>query len=173
MVKKKSKRYVAGIDAGYGNCGIVVFDLSKKKFVYSECITPPAVKRNYKVEEFFERCQFVSNCLDIVADKFTLERIYCELPTGGSKSHSAIKGMAGAVAIIASFSTHNVIPMTLVTPTEIKRLVKPKGEVSKEEVQKVVEEKLTDYGFEYPNSKKQVKEHVADAAATLLVKSVI
>jgi len=167
-MRKKQKTYLFGIDAGYNHCGITVFDPVKQKFVYSECIEPPHTKRETKAREAFEKCQYVSNSLLSIAERYKPSSIYVELPTGGSKSQNAIRGMAAASAIIASFSAIEAVKCKIVTPTMIKRLVKPKGAVEKEEVQDFVELVLEPYGFYYPNKKLGIREHIADAAAALV-----
>jgi len=159
---------IIALDIGYRFTGVVVYDLDSKQIVATDCIRVMKTPKASKALEHFDDCQTLAEHLDFVINKWNPEHIYAESPTGGGKSSNAVKSMASSVAILASVTYSLGIPVTLVTPLQLKRLVRAKGAVDKYEIMELVERKLTTIGFKYPYQYKWAKDHTADAAAILL-----
>lgn len=161
--------YTITLDIGFRFTGVVVYCHERKRIIRTECIKNDKITTDSKAQSHFEECQYLSNKLTGLLDHYPDRRVIVESPTGGGKSSIAVKSMASCVAVLASLCASLRIPVTLVTPLQIKRLVRGKGAVDKNEVMRLVEEKLTPIGFKYPNKYKWCKDHVADSAAILLV----
>lgn len=157
------------IDIGFRATGIVIFCSDREEIIHTACIRNPPLKRSSKAQSHFDECQYLSHELESLFYSFPDSEIIVESPSGGGKSSIAVKSMASSVAVLASVCHAYDLPVTLVTPLDVKRLVRAKGAVDKDEVMKLVEDKLTCIGFVYANKYKWAKDHVADAGGVLLV----
>lgn len=165
----RPQSYTICIDIGFRFTGVVVYDDLERNIRFTGCIRVKPRKRDSKAQSHLEECQLLADKLDHTLKTFPNSRVIVESPSGGGKSSIAVKAMASSVAILASVCRLHETPITLVTPLDIKRLVRAKGAVTKEEVQELVENKLTDIGFKYPYKYAWCKDHVADAGAVLIV----
>lgn len=157
-------RYALALDAGIAHCGAVVVKLSNDKVVRYQCLrTTPRPKESLAAGNA-RRCAELAIQLKTLCQCFRISYICAELPTGGAKSARAMSAMSMATAVIATFAATKGLDLIHITPTEIKRLV-GKGVVSKEQVSKYVEKALD---TQFP-SKKEVREHITDAAGAYLV----
>jgi len=163
--------YTICIDIGYRFTGVVVYSDTKKRIIHTDCIRIKPLTRLSKAQQHFDECQNLAWELEKLFHDHPDCSVIVESPSGGGKSSIAVKSMASAISVLASVCSLLDIKTTLVTPLQIKRLVKAKGAVSKEEVQGLVEHSLSPIGFKYPNTYNWCKEHVADAGAVLIVAS--
>lgn len=161
--------YITCIDIGFRFTGITIYNDKKQRIVKTECIRIKPVRKNSKAQEHLDDCQELAHQLDLVFDDYPPLKVIVESPSGGGKSSIAVKAMASCVAVLASVCLLRDIPIHLVTPLQIKKLVRAKGAVDKDEIMKHVEDKLTCIGFYYPYKHKWCRDHVADSAAVLLV----
>lgn len=168
FMKASRYRHLIGIDVGFANTGIVVFDTKSKKFVYSATVTTKQDKKRSTVVDIYQRIHETMSVLYRLTKQFPTSHIVAEMPTGGGQGAIPLRAMAAATGAIAAFMSCQNLTLNMVTPTQTKRLVKPKGKVSKEEVQEYVEERLSRFDFFYSSDTKAIKEHIADAAAALL-----
>lgn len=162
--------YTICLDIGFRFTGCVVYCGRKEKIVHTHCIRiDPLKDRPSKAQQHFDECKQLSMELRKLFYCFPGAKIMVESPSGGGKSSIAVKSMASCVAVLASLCASMSADVTLVTPLALKRLVRAKGAVDKDEVMKLVEDKLTCIGFKYPNKYKWCRDHVADASAILLI----
>lgn len=103
--------------------------------------------------------------LDKIASRFAPRFVCGEFPHGGAKAARALAYMCMANSIVSVFCALRDLELLAVTPTEIKRLVRPKGPVDKVEVEEVVEK----FFGKFLPAKKEFREHMSDAAAAALV----
>jgi Holliday junction resolvasome RuvABC endonuclease subunit len=152
------------LDAGFANLGYAVVDPNsvKKPFELLETgviktvrdkSLPSAHDSSNRVAELFRG-------LKQIAYRFELNAICAEYPHGGAKSSSAIKAMSFASAVITCFATSESVKLKIVSPMEVKKTIRPKGKVEKEEIMSNVSKIFPDYSF--PKVKARY-EHVADA----------
>lgn len=157
------------IDIGFRFTGIVIYSHDRKEIIHTACIRNPPLKRKSKAQGHFDECQYLSHELESLFYSFPDSDIIVESPSGGGKSSIAVKSMASASAVLASVCHSYDLTVTLVTPMDVKKLVRAKGKVGKYCVQNLVEHKLQDLGFCYPNKYEWCKSHVADAGGVLIV----
>ena len=161
--------YIYGIDVGFRFTGITIYCTNTKQIVKTECIRIKPAKNTSKAQNHLEECQELAHELDMIFREYPPSRVIVESPSGGGKSSIAVKAMASCVAVLASVCLLCGIAINLITPLQIKKLIRAKGAVEKEEVMKHVEDKLTCIGFDYPYKHKWCMDHVADSGACLIV----
>lgn len=172
MCGMKLPKYVFAIDAGATNLGLAIYPHSRDACVslpeHLVCLT--AEPRNKAKESLaasiIRQCAQLSRSLNHYRQKYRPAFVCAEIPSGGAQSASAMRGMACATALLASWCAAHSIDLLPVTPTEIKRLVK-RGSVSKDDVSEMLE---TTYAIRLPRTK-AIREHVADAVAAYVVAS--
>lgn len=160
-----SDKTILALDAGIARLGAVVIRTGTSKVLRYTCLRTEPRNKESLAEGNARRCKELAVQLKRLCDDYCVAFICVELPTGGAKSARAMSAMSMATAVIATFAATRGLPLFPVTPNEIKRLVKSKGAVEKEAVSKFVERA---YGMKFP-SKKDVREHLTDAAASYLV----
>ena len=152
------------LDAGFANLGYAVVDPNsvKKPFEVLETgviktardnTLPTAHDSSNRVTELFRG-------LKNIVYRHEVNCICAEYPHGGAKSSSAIKAMCFASAVISCFAESEKIKLRIVSPLEVKKTIRPKGKVEKEEIMANVSKIFPDYSF--PKTKNQF-EHIADA----------
>jgi Holliday junction resolvasome RuvABC endonuclease subunit len=163
----KVKRPLCGlfIDAGFANCGAVVIDIRTWKIRAYRVLRTEVRDKESQALGFFRRAREQAFQLQRLCSDHNVQFLCGELPTGGSKSARALAFMSMANVILSVFCALQNKDFLPVTPTEIKRLVRPKGAVDKKEVEPLVEEA---FGKFLPK-KKETREHLSDAAASALV----
>lgn len=162
-------RTTIAIDIGFRFTGIVIYCEDREEIIHTACIRNPPLKRKSKAQQHWDECQYLSHELESLFYSFPDSEIIVESPSGGGKSSIAVKSMASSVAVLASVCHAYDLDVILVTPMQLKKLVRAKGPVSKEEIMSLVEDKLTCIGFKYPVKYAWCKDHTADAGAVLLV----
>lgn len=179
------------LDAGFAHTGWQVYgigDRSYRKIIDCGCIhTQKSKDKNTSnAEDNFYRSQKTLKELIGVFNRFkypnNIDAIAVELPHGGAKNATAIKGMAMVSGVIASFCLfakmkQNVL-IHLVTPNEVKEHVRAKGcfpdyqiieekgktkkvkyKITKEIIMKYVKET---FDYDFPEKIKDF-EHIADS----------
>lgn len=151
------------------NTGLIVFDTALKNIVHSACLrTESRVKEtNCYVADDNARCvRSLCAQMDAVLLRYpAIKGAFAELPHGGAKSSRAASLMGLSVGGVSGFLFARGIKIFNVTPLDVKHLVRPKGEVEKNEVQKYAEQC---FGNFLGNFNKGQAEHIADAAGALL-----
>ena len=153
------------VDAGFARCGVCIINLKTWRIVRIKTIQTDPRPKETQALGFARRTRETAFQLDKLADEYAVKFVAAELPTGGAQSARAMAMMSMATATLAVFCAMRNLELLPVTPTEIKRLVKPKGSVEKKEVEFFVESR---FGKFLPEAK-QFREHVADAAGAALV----
>lgn len=103
--------------------------------------------------------------LKSVIEDWDLECATAEFPSGGGMSKNAVAGMAMATGLVAATLGTCGLAVVPVHPNESKRLVKPKGEVSKKELEQFLAKSYDLSGI----IKTAKREHVTDAIASFEV----
>lgn len=155
------------LDVAFANTGAAVFCLRQERFIHAEVITTSPSKLGksmYAVDDYHRRSTELFSRLDTIMVRHGCRKIVAEMPTGGSKSSRAASMMAMASAIVFCLSISRKVPLVCMRPSQTKALVRPKGEVSKEEVQALVGAAFP-HGAESLWPKNASREHVADAMA--------
>ncbi len=155
------------LDVAFANTGVAVFCPRRERFTHAEVVTTaPAANRKdiYAVDDHQRRCSELFSRLETIMERHGCRQIVAELPSGGSKSSRAASMMAMAAAVVFSLSTARRIPLVCMRPSQTKQLVRPKGEVTKEDVQVLVRKHFP-HAAETLWPKTASREHVADAMA--------
>lgn len=156
------------LDVSLRHTGWALWHMRLRRFAYSGVISPPSIPRKELTttvtEDNVRRYKFMAAALARLLREHCPRLILAELPHGGAQSSRAAAAMAAASAVITTAATIHRVPLYLVQPAETKRLIRAHGEVSKEEVQKLVS---AYFGLSLPDDSSA--EHVADAMATILV----
>lgn len=98
------------------------------------CITTTPDKRcKLKSEGNVKRAQFVSNKLIEIIDKYSVKVICTELPSG-SQNASAATQLSLVVGSIIGITQSLKIPISLITPRGLKKIVTGSSTASKKEV---------------------------------------
>lgn len=152
------------IDAGFSSCGFAVVELPTERIVTFGTIETKPTNKKHAVrvaDDTFRRCQEVFRQLSAVVQDCGIKAVVVELPNGGAKSANAAKCMAMASSIVACLVESFSLPCEPTTPDAGKRLVNPKGAVTKDEVAEHVQ---NHWDLPLP-----LPEHVSDALAAYLV----
>lgn len=155
------------LDVAFANTGVAVFCPRRERFIHAEVITTGPSKLSkavYAVDDYQRRSAELFSRLDTIMVRHGCRKIVAEMPTGGSKSSRAASMMAMASAIVFCLSISRKVPLVCMRPSQTKALVRPKGEVSKQEVQDLVRASYP-HGAESLWPKNASREHVADAMA--------
>jgi len=168
------KRCIAGIDLGFRHTGIVIGDpvkltLSGYEVINSLCIHTEKADKKHKVyvsDDDVRCCQEMINKLDEMISLHEVAALAVEMPSGGGKGARALRCMGMASGMIAAYTEIKRLPVVWVRPEDIKKKVGGAGNASKKDIQNSIRELFP--GFELPTVEKS-REHVADAAAALIV----
>lgn len=163
---KIERRNALFLDAGFASCGAVVINTRNMKILAVRVLTSEKRQSESLAQGNARRSKEIALQLDRLATDYRVSFVAGELPHGGAKSARAMSAMSMATAIIAVFCAIRGLRFYSVTPNEVKRLVRPKGAVSKEDVQEFVEKEI---GYPFLPKKKEYREHIADAVASALV----
>lgn len=96
---------IFGVDAGLGAPGFSVIDfksLSSTSVLLAECFIPSCKKTGSKTTFDRERIEQITGRIFQIVLALRPNIIVAELPTGGSKSGAALRGMAFATAMTAT-----------------------------------------------------------------------
>lgn len=160
---------VIGLDAGISVTGIAVWSCFHQRIFKTFYVKPTTIPKKqrttYFSEDFARRCRELSKRLDNVFSIYRVRAVVAELPHGGAQNQKAAFGMGAAIAVITSVVTLRKVPLYVVTPTEIKRIVSEKGPVEKETIIEYARAKWSERIIPYHG----VAEHIADACMTIEV----
>lgn len=160
---------IMALDVGFRNMGVVIFDPATDQPIACRTIrTEPSAKKLQvrKADDNSRRAAEMARELADMIDRFNVKGAIGELPSGGSKSHSAATQMAAATAVAASVLELKAIPTEWSTPNEGKVALCGSKTASKEEMMAKARE-LYGKAVEFPKSKAEF-EHIADACAAYL-----
>jgi len=164
--RKKAKKNILLLDLGAGSCGAVVWNRSRNTFCHWSVLQVEA--KGEKVSaKMINRAKGLFSSISYMIDRFKVDLVLTEVPTGGAKSANAMRAMTLAIAVMGCVkAAHTDVEFVDYTPYAAKKLA---GDGSKEAVKNLVlnwfKEKV---GWE--NLKGQGEaEHLYDAAALLIV----
>jgi Holliday junction resolvasome RuvABC endonuclease subunit len=163
------KTTVVCVDAGFRNMGFAVFSLPKNKFVETLVLSPG--KGNFRYVAESDKCTIDSlagRLATIIGERKPLV-VLSEMPTGASQNAKSARCMGAAFAIVASTCRVLDVPLVMIKPSEVKKLVDPEGAKSRKKINKakVIAYVSSRYGTKLLPSAKSKAEHVADACACL------
>lgn len=169
--------YVLGVDPGFRHTGLVLARITHEApYLQLEnlyCLHAPPDTRKQKVYKSDLDFQAVRRMteqfhkyIDVLdSDGKYVQALAIELPHAGSKSARAGHALGMAKGWVAAYAYLQQIPVVLVTPYEVK-LITGSGKASKLDIQQKVRSVWP--VASWPEQAADL-EHVADAAAALLV----
>lgn len=154
-------------DVGYRNWGWSIISPAKKPIIIARgtiYTKPCGKKKKIRVADDDTLCtqQLLSGLLEII-DQYEIGGLAFEMPNAGARGSRPIVGMARSSAVAACLEVITRLPVEYVTPDDVKRVVKSKGAVTKEEVIAKVREL-----FEIDEGE-ELGEHEADSLAVYQV----
>lgn len=162
------------LDVGFANMGWLVFH--EKKIVDCGVIqTEKTQKKSTRVaDDHAYRSIILAQKLNGIIQKYDVQGIIGELPSGGAQSAKAMAFMSSAISVVSAVGTLCDLPMEWATPMEVKKALVGNRSASKEQMM----DKATEmFGFSFNdkkwicNDKKFGKgefEHIADATGVYL-----
>lgn len=164
-----AKVRVACIDAGFTNLGWAVAELKRGT---QERVLAFGVEKTKKHQsgsklvtiDNVHRIRCLARVLEEVQDAYEPKAWFMELPNSGGKSSAAIKGMAFALAMLATWAEVRKIPCEMMIPTQTKKACIGKSGASKAEVEEFIRDTYKD-----PKGENwfHANEHVFDALSAL------
>jgi len=131
---------LVAIDAGFSHLGVVVLSVPSLEILEARVITTKKENRKtktYVVIDDIRRLRETVRVLQEVTQPFLNRgRVYTavEFPSGGAQSGRAHRAMGMATALLVAWGELNSLPMTCITPMEVKKAVTGKKHASKQEV---------------------------------------
>ena len=157
---------IFGIDAGFNAPGFSIVDQSdsdptKLRVLFSECFETEAYAggdrdETYKSVDDARRMVEISKRIAELVRKYKPDVAVVELPTGGAKSSSAIKGMAIGAAVTVTTLYQLDVPRVLITPSENKAAETGHRDAEKDEVFDAVRRRFPDFDG-WPRVSKRAK----------------
>lgn len=164
---------VIGVDLGFRSTGLVAATPTRAQPGYKidEVLCVKTEKANKKLGLFVAhddvtQCQALFRDVMAFFAKHDPVAAVAELPTAGAKGARANRGMGIATGMIGAVAESIGIPFVWVMPVDSKKLLCGKKNASKDEMMDTIIGMFPDVGW--PKAKNRL-EHVADAAAALLV----
>jgi Holliday junction resolvasome RuvABC endonuclease subunit len=158
---------VAGIDIGFRNSGIVIFDVDgdQMKYVASACISPKKPKKaKYVALADADMLKQSALAITDMLRKYNVQRVSFELPTGGALSARANRGLAFATCMCVYIPLLLNIESSFVTPREVKLAATGDQWAEKDAVIAAVAQLFPEV-LDHPKTK---QEHIADAAGVAM-----
>lgn len=156
---KVVRHTTAGVDCGYRNTGLVVFDTAGKPL---RCVhfAFPKTEVRYQWHEQQNFAVLQSLWWQQVVHDWHIKKVAVELPTGGAQSHKALRAMSLAFATVVTAMALLGVELLAVEPREVKEVVQGHTKAASIAWARA-DKRLSDLMFGI----KQKDEHVADAAA--------
>ena len=107
----------------------------------------------YKADDDARRIRYVFEGLAKIVVKYRIEVAVSEMPSGGGKSASAVKGMAFATAIVACLAESWSLALVTVTARDSKMHNCRKANASKTEMQNSVAVQFPDLAAQFHSSR--------------------
>lgn len=166
---------VLGVDIGINNTGWTIAEINKSNelvFMDSGCfrVSPDISKKfKYKGTQLVMKGVQMLDQLQCLFD-YDFDAVAIETPGGNTQSASAAKALGACGVLVAEILRHNRGKTVLVKPGDVKKCIKPKGKVEKNEVMEYVWHK-----YDIPNVPRNSQnvyikayyEHIADSAVVL------
>lgn len=161
------KTYLA-LDVGLSYTGYAVYAVKDAEFFAAGLLRP---KHKAGLEPsvmlgLLRRCNQLHLALTTLLDKYQPQIVYGEFPVGGGRSSQAVRNMCMASAVIGVTCRSRKIPLTVVSPHAVKKLVS--GETSKQAIIDEVSRRHPEL-IPFLEAAGAQAEHIADAAGCLLV----
>jgi len=147
--------------------GVAIWSLRKKCFVQTYVIsTENTVKLRYVAENNVRALNHLISRLRTIIGERNPREIVAEMPVGSSRNASAASKMALAFGAVVALCVACDVPLRMVSPFEVKRMVDPDAGRKSVPKEKVIEYISRKYGTKLlPKNAK--REHVADAMTAL------
>jgi Holliday junction resolvasome RuvABC endonuclease subunit len=170
--KEYGMNYVMGLDVSLTHTGVVIMSNVTAWVVHAHTVIetePEAKKRGiYQVDDNVRRATLIAKGLDKVVDEWEPSLIVAEMPFGSRSSKSAT-ALGICAGVISTYTHLTGIPLTCVTPEDVKVAGAGKKNASKAEMMRNAATLFSYVADEYPPTKKSKSEyagrfeHVADA----------
>jgi Holliday junction resolvasome RuvABC endonuclease subunit len=126
------------LDVGFRNMGVAIWSINAKKFVSTKVISTETDESLRYVAENNVRAieHLVSRLGTIILERKPIA-VIAEMPVGSSRNARAASCMSMAFAAVVSLCSLTGVPLRMVSPFEVKRMVDPaagKKAVPKEKV---------------------------------------
>jgi len=166
--------YVIALDPTIANTGWSVWKVNKRKWSVVEhgiVHTEKSAKKAkvYSGGDTTRRWKLIITKLIELNDKYNFSALVAEITPGGARNASGAKSLAGAQAMMITFSEVLRIPAIYVSPREAKKALCGSAAASKEDMMEAAD-KLTGIGNEYLQTRKgstnkyrRIFEHAADS----------
>lgn len=182
-----SRGYAVGIDAGLSNIGIVVAKLPPSRedlpiiaeqYILSTKVTPAKILKRDNIPKTLEHVRRIERQLEnlqrvLIRDDIRIRALFAELPVGGGRGASALRGMAFGTAILTSFMKLQLpeMPRRYFSPYDLKEYLTGTTKASKDAVVQRVRELFPAVEWIDRSSEgtKVTTHDVEDAAAALVV----
>lgn len=171
------KYFIIGVDAGFRNTGLALFEIKKGKTIFVSGIVVETKKKSGKRKNVRVADDDVEGVKKITQDLKTFIRQYVdsdsmliaavEYPHGGSKSARAIRTMALVTGCVAAYFEIYGIPVQHVTPAEVKEAITKNRNATKEQIIKRVM-RIIGERYNMDHIKKSKLEHFCDAVGAAL-----
>lgn len=158
---------VAGVDIGFRNTGVSVFDVEGKTLVFkdSACFSGKKTKaKEYVAIKDAKQTYDVLTRTESFIQQHKVQLMIIELPTGGARSSRAARGLGIATCMAVALPMHLACPTIFVTPRDVKIATTGNPEAEKKDIIEAVS-KLFPEILKHPVTK---QEHVADSVGCVL-----
>lgn len=133
-----NQKYLAGIDIGFSNTGIVILSVPEFKLIFAKTISTEKSnkKRGLRVaDDDILRLNVIVNELSKILSIYSGNILLAvELPTGGARGARPNRCMGLATGIIGTIMNIYHYPVHWVAPNEVKKEVVGKNNASKDEI---------------------------------------
>ena len=163
------KKLYAGVDVGFRGMGVVLAEITKHRHIkplkWRTVETDTNGKFKYVIERDCANCLELFNGVSGFFHEYAIlpEKVFLELPHGGSKSLRAARCMSLATGVIVGWLGCNNLMPIIVTPKEVKNVYNVS---SKEDIMEHVRKEQPDIAW--PDVSKEF-EHIADAYCAIKV----
>lgn len=163
------QRRILALDAGFRHLGICVWNSTLKSVEHTECFSTAKDSSRLVVLDNSACVAKSAARLRTIIGRFNPSVVIAELPVGASKSQKAASAMGMALATVVSVCSALQVPLKVVMPKQIKRLVSPNSGRASVPKEKVIAYVIRRYGPSVLPVRNADKEHVADAIVALEV----
>lgn len=152
---------ILALDPSFRNCGWSLWE--GDRIIDCGVFKTEASKKDISRNNAKEAERISSWLANVIRDR-SVTRVIAELPTGSQNQRAA--NLGGAImGVVVAVCAACAVPITWVTPNDVKRMVAEKGIVSKDAVMAYVTEHVPFSG--YPKKKGEF-EHIADSVVVFL-----
>lgn len=167
---KETMTRVAGIDIGFRNTGVSIFDVDRgsMKLIDSECFRSKKVKgsKDYVAEQNAHSIREVLVPVVKFIRDYKVQMLVIELPTGGAKSSSAARALGIATCMAVALTMLAGCEYMYVAPRDVKIATTGDQYAEKNDIIKAMETKFPGI----LKHKKGKREHIADSIGCVIAR---